>query len=194
MGESANKAMLIFLTRPQMLLGVKQKRTMGDLAMRWLLLLLMTWLYSCATIPTTNVYRITKDEVSRVLYVLPVADDTPSASVSSDALRALRRDLVQSLAATGAFASVSEAETEATDKPGTTYVRCRVSQADVSARRMVFITELFDGRSSAPFVRLVTRTELVSLVWPIDYVGAMENARAKVVDDVKEHIVGLAKR
>ena len=142
----------------------------------------------CATIPTTAVYRQDEGQISQTIYVLPVTDTTPQRHIDDATLASLRKHLIKTLKASGQFISVYETM-PANNQQEVTYVRCKVSQFDTSARRMAIVTELFKENSDRPFLRLVTHSELVSIAWPIDYVGVMERAGKTVVEDAVKQMV-----
>lgn len=142
----------------------------------------------CATIPNTAVYRQGEGQISQTIHVLPVADDTPGKHIDDQALASLRKDLIQTLKASGQFMSVYETMSP-NNQQEVTRVRCKVTLFDTSARRMAMATELLKGNSDRPFLRLVTHTELISIVWPIDYVAVMERAGKAVVKDVVKQMV-----
>ncbi len=145
----------------------------------------------CATIPTTKVYRQTEGKVSRTLYVLPVADETPQGNIDHRALVSLRTDLIHSLKSSEIFNSVLEADV-VSEMEGVTFLQCRVSQYDISARRMTVATEILNGDSDVPFLRLVTNTEMISIMWPLDYFAVMQRAKSAIVSDISDEIIQLA--
>ncbi len=146
-------------------------------------------LAGCATVPTTAVYREGEGKISRSLYILPIADNTPERHIDGAALTSLRLNLIGALNTSGRFATVTDTLPNPTSRAEFTTVKCRVSQFDTAARRMVLITELVNSESGRSFVRFVTHTDLFSMVWPLDYVAVMERAGNAAVADVVKRIV-----
>ncbi len=142
----------------------------------------------CVTIPTTAIYRQTEGKIAQTIHVLPVTDGTAGRHIDDTALVSLRKNLIQTLKASGRFMAVYET-LSVNNQQGITRVRSKVSQFDTSSRRMAMVTELLQDDSDRPFLRLVTHTELVSIVWPIDYLAVMKRAGKVVVKDVVEKIV-----
>jgi hypothetical protein len=142
----------------------------------------------CATIPATTIYRQSEGQISQTIYVLPVTDDTVSGHIDDVALASLRKDLIQTLKASGRFLAVYET-LPVNNQKETTRVRSKVTQFDTFIRRMVMVTELLQDNSDRPFLRFVTQTELVSIVWPIDYVAVMKRAGKAAIKDVVDKMV-----
>lgn len=155
----------------------------------FLLLLYVVLLSACGTVPHTEIYPQSSGRPGQILYVQPVEDNTPDGGIAPDALKLLRTDLVQSLTASGHFKAVTDAApADATD---VTFIRCRVTQFSTAARRMVVVSELSSG-NNPPFVRMVVHTDLISVAWPIDYIGAMSQAGSAVVRELTAQIAALS--
>lgn len=143
----------------------------------------------CSTVPTTAIYRQAEGKISQRIHVLPVTDET-GRRVKDAALMSLRKDLVESLKASGRFVAVYET-LPPNSQQEITHVKSRVSQFSAGARRMVMVTELLQDDSERAFLRLVTHTELISASWPFDYGAVMKKAGEAAVKDIVEKIVSF---
>ena len=146
-------------------------------------ILLLIFLSSCATVPKTKIYVGDTMSLPSSLTILPFIDRTTDNKIDENKLLSLQEKLVKKLQATGRFDKIIPAPSQEeliTDA----VVECSITQFDLGARRMVVATEVTDAKSRLLLVRMVTHSELVSIVWPIDYIGALDRSANVIINNL----------
>lgn len=147
------------------------------------LLLLSFTAISCAPITETRVHIGAKVALPRTIGVLSFQNETGEESLKGIVLRSFQENLVKKLQSSGHFEKVmGVTSVESVDVDGV--VACKITQYDPFVRRIVVQTEVLDLRTQSVLRRMVTRSDLASIVWPLDYLVSTEALSSSVVTDI----------
>lgn len=143
-------------------------------------ILLFLVIQACAPVTGTQVHEGHGTSLPQSLAVLPFKATGTSGAVDAGVLGSLQRDLVKHLRNSGHFRDVIPASDGGITDAS---VQCTVTQFDSSARRVVILTEVAQSPDNKVLRRMVTRSDLASVIWPIDYfIGLGPLWRSAIVD------------
>jgi hypothetical protein len=157
------------------------------LPMSIVLLFLPLLLSSCVSVAETKIYENQTERDFRAFAVLPFGDETVEKQLNEETLASYQHKLVHLLGETHTYSAIS-INFETSNLAVDAVIENSFTQYDLSARRVVVKTEIKDPDTGAILMKFITRSELVSLVWPIDYIGALERSSDKIVNKIVEAI------
>lgn len=142
---------------------------------------------ACAPVTTTRVRAQHAARLPSQLAVLPFVDRT--SEHDAEDLRALRVGFAEELRSSGRFEIVVTPESrEHADAPA--LVQVSITQIDLGARRVAAVAEV-SRPDGTPILKLSSHGDMVSVAWPLDYIGAATTLTQATLDDIASE---LAKR
>ena len=149
-------------------------------AIKTALVLLLLASPSCVPVTETQIHEGNERPMPTSLAVLPFKSDVTSAhTIDSNLLRSFQEQLMSDLRKSGRYPdSRAGSENAASD----VFVQCTITQFDSAARRVVILTEVVQGKELIK--RMVTHSDLASLIWPIDYLIGLRPLWDSAISDI----------
>jgi hypothetical protein len=142
---------------------------------------------ACAPVASTRVRAQDSTRLPPRLAVLPFVDRT--GELDQEELGSLRSGFAESLRSSGRFESVVAATSADTGEAGGV-VEVAITQIDLGARRVAAVATV-SRPDGAQIMKLSSHGDMVSVVWPLDYLGAATVLTKATIDDIAAE---LAKR
>ena len=159
---------------------------MKSTTVMWSIVVLLA-LNSCFPVSNTKIYEKHPLALPRFIAVLPFVNQTNTEGLDNQTLLSFQEKLADELRALGQFDKVT-IPGEREEINAKAIVECTITQFDLGARRVVVKTEVTQPETSVLLRRMVTQSHLVSVVWPLDYVGALNRSASEVISDIAESL------
>lgn len=157
------------------------RRSLGRHALSALLTVAL--ISACAPVTKTQVYEANINSDIRTLSILPFEDRTSGGGLGDENLTRMQEELASELEDAAAYEAIALAD-DTIETQNDAVVRNSITLFDLSSRRVVVKTEVISPDNDRVLAKFVTRSEIVSIIWPIDYIGALQQSSGAIVRQI----------